>query len=164
MPSEESLKLIAPDKDYQSVFRPMHYIQQGFLQSKEDKKKYRHTPKFAPAGQSTQMIIGATPDDDNKILHLANGLYQRPAMKRVYYSGYIHINHYDTRLPALSAPPLVRENRLYQADWLMRFYQFKVDEIVNETHPKSGIRDRSETFVGVAQSASFSGRCEYRRL
>ena len=135
IPSEQSLKIVAPDKDYQSVFRPMHYIQQGFLQSKEEKKKYRHAPRFAPAGQSTQMIIGATPDNDNEILHLANAMYQRPAMKRVYYSGYIHINKYDTRLPALTAPPLVRENRLYQADWLMRFYQFKVDEIVNEIHP-----------------------------
>jgi putative DNA modification/repair radical SAM protein len=135
MPSEESLRLIAPDKDYQSVYRPMHYIQQGFLQSTEEKKKYRHAPRFAPAGQSTQMIIGATPDDDNQILHLANSLYQRPAMKRVYYSGYIHINTYDTRLPALPAPPLVRENRLYQADWLMRFYQFKVNEIVDEKYP-----------------------------
>ena len=135
IPSEQSLKIVAPEKDYQSVFRPMHYIQQGFLQSKEEKKKYRHAPRFAPAGQSTQMIVGATPDNDNEILHLANAMYQRPAMKRVYYSGYIHINKYDTRLPALTAPPLVRENRLYQADWLMRFYQFKVDEIVNETHP-----------------------------
>lgn len=135
LPSEESLKIIAPDKDFQSVYRPMHYIQQGFLQGKEEKKKYRHAPRFAPAGQSTQMIIGASPDDDNKILHLADAMYSRPAMKRVYYSGYIHINQYDTRLPALTTPPLVRENRLYQADWLMRFYQFKVDEIVNETHP-----------------------------
>ena len=135
IPSEQSLKIVAPDKDYQSVFRPMHYIQQGFLQSKEEKKKYRHTPRFAPAGQSTQMIVGATPDNDNKILHLANAMYQRPAMKRVYYSGYIHVNKYDTRLPALTTPPMVRENRLYQADWLMRFYKFKVDEIVNEIHP-----------------------------
>jgi putative DNA modification/repair radical SAM protein len=135
LPSEESLRLIAPDKDYQSVYRPMHYIQQGFLESKEEKKKHRHAPRFAPAGQSTQMIIGGSPDDDNKILHLANAMYQRPAMKRVYYSGYIPINTYDTRLPALTTPPLVRENRLYQADWLMRFYQFKVDEIVSETHP-----------------------------
>ena len=135
IPSEQSLKIIAPDKDYQSVLRPMHYIQQGFLQSKEEKKRYRHAPKFAPAGQSTQMIIGATPDNDNEILHLANAMYQRPAMKRVYYSGYIHINKYDTRLPTLTTPPLVRENRLYQADWLMRFYQFKVDEIVNDIHP-----------------------------
>ena len=135
LPSEESLKIIAPDKNYQSIYKPMHYIQQGFLQSSEEKKKYRHAPRFAPAGQSTQMIIGASPDDDNQILHLADSMYQRPAMKRVYYSGYIHVNQYETRLPALTTPPLVRENRLYQADWLMRFYQFKVDEIVNETHP-----------------------------
>jgi len=135
MPSEQSLQILAPDKDYQSILRPMHYIQQGVLENKEDRKKFRHAPKFAPAGQSTQMIIGASPDDDNKILHLANAMYQRPAMKRVYYSGYIHVNTYDTRLPALTAPPLVRENRLYQADWLMRFYNFTVDEIVNDTHP-----------------------------
>jgi putative DNA modification/repair radical SAM protein len=135
MPSEKSLKIIAPDKDYQSIYRPMHYIQQGFIESKEEKKKFRHAPSFAPAGQSTQMIIGASSDNDNKILHLANALYQRPAMKRVYYSGYIHINTYDTRLPALMVPPLVRENRLYQADWLMRFYHFKVDEIVSEKYP-----------------------------
>ena len=135
MPSEESLRVLAPDKDYQSILRPMHYIQQGVLENKEDRKKFRHAPKFAPAGQSTQMIIGASSDDDNKILHLATDMYQRPAMKRVYYSGYIHINTYDTRLPALTAPPLVRENRLYQADWLMRFYKFNVDEIVNNLHP-----------------------------
>jgi putative DNA modification/repair radical SAM protein len=136
LPSEESLRLIAPDKNYQDVYRPMHYIQQGFLESAEERKKYRRAPRFAPAGQSTQMIIGATPDDDRKILTLADALYQRPAMKRVYYSGYIHINSYDTRLPALTAPPMVRENRLYQADWLMRFYQFKVNEIVDEAHPQ----------------------------
>jgi len=135
MPSEESLKLIAPEKDYQQVFKPMHFIQQGFLESAEDRKRYRRAPKFSPAGQSTQMIIGGSPDDDNKILHLASNLYERPAMKRVYYSGYIPINTYDTRLPVLDKPPLVRENRLYQADWLMRFYGYTVDEIVNDTHP-----------------------------
>jgi len=135
MPSEESLRLVAPEKNYQNVYRPMHYIQQGFLQSAEEKKKYRHAPRFAPAGQSTQMIIGGSPDDDRKILTLADSLYQRPAMKRVYYSGYIPINTDDSRLPALTSPPLVRENRLYQADWLMRFYQFKVNEIVDEVHP-----------------------------
>ena len=135
MPSEKSLQLVAPEKNYQDVYRPMQYIQQGFLQSAEEKKKYRYAPRFAPAGQSTQMIIGGSPDDDQTILTLADSLYRRPAMKRVYYSGYIPVNTYDKRLPALTAPPLVRENRLYQADWLMRFYQFKVNEIVNETHP-----------------------------
>jgi putative DNA modification/repair radical SAM protein len=135
LPSERSLQLIAPDKNYQAVFQPMHYIQQNFLQTTEDRRKFPHTPPFAPAGQSTQMIIGASTDDDNKILHLSSALYQRPAMKRVYYSAYIHINTYDTRLPALPTPPLLRENRLYQADWLMRYYHFTVDEIVNDNHP-----------------------------
>jgi predicted DNA-binding helix-hairpin-helix protein len=135
MPSEDSLKLVAPDKNYQSVYTPMQYIQQGFLQGREDRKKYRHAPRFAPAGQSTQMIIGGSPDDDMKILRLSDSLYRRPAMKRVYYSGYIPVNTYDTRLPAINTPPLVRENRLYQADWLMRFYHFNVDEIVNDAHP-----------------------------
>ncbi len=135
IPTEESLKLLAPDKDYQSVFKPMHYIQQGFLESKEDRKKFRHAPRFAPAGQSTQMVIGATPENDKQILNLASAMYHRPAMKRVYYSGFIPVNDYDKRLPALTTPPLVREHRLYQADWLMRFYQFNVNEIVDESHP-----------------------------
>jgi len=135
IPSEQSLKLIAPQKDYQSVLTPMSYIHQHFLESKEDKKKYRHAPKYAPAGQSTQMVIGASPENDQQILSLASLLYKKPSMKRVYYSGYVPVNLEDTRLPVLSAPPLVRENRLYQADWLMRFYQFRVDEIVNEQYP-----------------------------
>ncbi len=135
IPTEESLKIIAPEKDYQSVFKPMHYIQQGFLQGKEERKKYRYAPRFAPAGQSTQMVIGATPDTDMQIIKLASNLYQRPGMKRVYYSGYIPVNEYDSRLPALKSPPLVRENRLYQADWLMRFYQYNADEILDEMNP-----------------------------
>jgi len=135
IPSEENLKLIAPQKDYQSVLVPMGFIHQHFLESKEEKKKYRYAKLYSPAGQSTQMVIGASPESDRQILNLSNFLYQQPSMKRVYYSGYIPVNLTDTRLPALSAPPLVRENRLYQADWLMRFYQFNVDEIVNEQYP-----------------------------
>ena len=135
MPSEESLKLIAPGKDYQSVFTPMGFIHRNFLESKEERKKYRKAPTYAPAGQSTQMVIGASPESDKQILYLASALYKRPSMKRVYYSGYIPVNKTDNRLPALANPPLVRENRLYQADWLMRFYHFKVDEIVNEQFP-----------------------------
>jgi len=134
IPTEENLKLLAPEKDYHSVLAPMGFIHQRFLESKEEKRKYRNAPRYAPAGQSTQMVIGATPESDQQILSLASSLYRQPSMKRVYYSGYIPVNN-DSRLPALSAPPLVRENRLYQSDWLMRFYQFKVDEIVNEAHP-----------------------------
>ena len=135
IPNEQSLQMLAPDKNFQSVFSPMRYIQQGVLQSAEERKHFRSAPRFAPAGQSTQMIIGATPDSDQSILRLSSALYRRQSMKRVYYSGYIHINKYDTRLPALRQAPLVRENRLYQADWLLRFYQFQVDEIVNDAYP-----------------------------
>jgi predicted DNA-binding helix-hairpin-helix protein len=113
----------------------MGYIHQRFLESKEEKKKYRYVQPYSPAGQSTQMVIGASPENDRQILTLASFLYQQPSMKRVYYSGYVPVNLADARLPALSAPPLVRENRLYQADWLMRFYQFNIDEIVNDQYP-----------------------------
>ena len=131
IPNEKSLQTLAPEKDFQSVFTPMRHIQQGVLESAEERKKYRSAPRFAPAGQSTQMIIGATPDSDKDILRLSSALYQRPTMKRVYYSGFVPVN----RLPQLKQPPLVRENRLYQADWLLRFYQFKVDEIVDDSYP-----------------------------
>ena len=135
IPTEESLKKLAPEKDYLSVWKPMKYIKQGILENSEDRKKFSKTPKFVPAGQSTQMIIGATPENDNQILTLASKLYNVESMKRVYYSGYIHINQNDDRLPVLQKPPLVREHRLYQADWLMRFYNFQVNEIVNEENP-----------------------------
>ncbi len=135
IPNNQSLQRLAPEKDLQSVFLPMKYIQQGVLESAEERKKYRHAPRFAPAGQSTQMIVGATPDTDKDILFLSSALYRRPTMKRVYYSGYIPVNEYDSRLPAIKQAPLVRENRLYQADWPMRFYQFSVDEIVDDKHP-----------------------------
>ena len=129
IPREESLKLLAPEKDHQSVFQPMKLIQQGVLENKEDRRKYRHAPRFVPAGQSTQMIVGATKETDRDILQMSSALYHQPTMRRVYYSGYISVNTYDPRLPNLKQPPLVRENRLYQADWLLRFYHFDVDEI-----------------------------------
>lgn len=135
IPTEQNLKLLAPEKDHISVFQPMRYIQQGMLQSIEDRKKIRATPRFVPAGQSTQMIVGATSETDKDILRISSLLYKRPSMKRVYYSGFIPVNSYDNRLPALKEAPLVRENRLYQADWLMRFYQFRADEIVDEKYP-----------------------------
>lgn len=133
--SEENLKLLAPEKDFISIFQPMSLVRREIIENKEDRKKFRSTPKFAPAGQSTQLIIGATADSDRQILQLSSAMYQRQHLKRVYYSGFIPVNAYDKRLPVISAPPLVRENRLYQADWLMRFYHFRVDEIVNALHP-----------------------------
>ena len=134
IPREESLKALAPEKDHQSVFLPIAQIQQGVLENKEDCRKFCHAPHFVPAGQSTQMIVGATQDSDRDILQMSSVMYQQPTMRRVYYSGYVSVNTYDPRLPVLKQPPLVRENRLYQADWLMRFYHFNVNEIVDETH------------------------------
>lgn len=134
IPKEESLKLLAPEKDHKSVYQPMKFIMQGVLENKEDRKHLKHVPRFVPAGQSTQMIVGATAETDKDILTLSSALYGQPTMRRVYYSGYVSVNTYDPRLPVLKQPPLVRENRLYQADWLMRFYQFKVDEIVDDAH------------------------------
>ncbi len=135
IPSEGNLKLLAPEKNYQSILQPMNYISQGILESKEEAGKSRYIKKFSPSGQSTQLIIGATPDNDKQILGMASGLYSLQKLKRVYYSGYISVNQNDSRLPVLTEPPMVREHRLYQADWLMRFYNFTVDEIVNDAYP-----------------------------
>lgn len=164
IPKEESLKALAPEKDHKSIFLPMSQIQQGVLENKEDRRKFRHAPRFVPAGQSTQMIVGATKETDKDILMMSNAMYQQPTMRRVYYSGYVSVNTYDPRLPVLKQPPLVRENRLYQADWLMRFYHFKVDEIVDDTHthldldvdPKLGWALRHPEFFPVdINSASY---------
>ena len=164
IPKEESLKALAPEKDHQSVFLPMRQIQQGVLENKEDRRKFRHAPRFVPAGQSTQMIVGATKESDLDILRMSSAMYQQPTMRRVYYSGYVSVNTYDPRLPVLKQPPLVRENRLYQADWLMRFYHFDVDEIVDDAHahldldvdPKLGWALRHPEFFPVdINSASY---------
>jgi putative DNA modification/repair radical SAM protein len=135
IPTEKNLQLLAPEKDHESVFKPMHFIQQGMLESAEERKKFSKAPKFVPAGQSTQMIIGATDETDLQVLKTTSFLYDKPGMKRVYYSGYIPVNQGDSRLPKIVQAPLVRENRLYQADWLLRFYGFKVDEIVDDSFP-----------------------------
>jgi len=135
IPTENNLKILAPDKDFRSVLEPMKMISTGILESKEERKNHRNAPLFSPSGQSTQLIIGATNDTDHTILKLSSALYTRRDLKRVYYSGYIPVNSYDTRLPALITPPLRREHRLYQADWLMRFYGFRSDEIVSTESP-----------------------------
>ena len=135
LPSERSLALLAPDKSRDAVLRPMKQIDQSIAQNKNELAVYRHTPRFVPAGQSTQMIVGATPDTDRQILRLTAGLYKKYHLKRVFFSAYIPIVS-DSRLPALNTrPPLLREHRLYQADWLLRFYGFDADEILDDAHP-----------------------------
>ena len=135
LPSERSLNLLAPDKGRHSIFRPMKQIAVSGAASREELTLYRHAPKFAPAGQSTQMIVGASPETDYHILKLTEGMYHKYGLKRVFYSAYIPVAE-DTRLPALDTkPPLLREHRLYQADWLLRFYQFEADEILDKDNP-----------------------------
>jgi len=135
MPTESGLKLLAPDKSHQDVIKPLGFVQNQIVQFKEERKLIRSVPKFVPAGQSTQMVIGATPETDKDIMHTADAFYRNFSLKRVYYSGYVPISN-DNRLPLLgSQPPLIRENRLYQTDWLMRFYGFHVNEILNDANP-----------------------------
>ena len=126
------LAVQAEVKEKDDILQPMSYVSNNIKLNKLDKNKYK--PNFVPAGQTTQLIIGATPESDLKILKLSEGLYNKLNLKRVYYSAYISVNN-DKNLPTLSSPPLLRENRLYQADWLIRFYGFKANELLDETHP-----------------------------
>lgn len=132
LPSQESLKLLAPQKEKADIVTPMHYIAKEIAISAQEKSKYKE--KFVPAGQTTQLMVGATPETDFKIMKLSESLYQKMHLKRVYYSAYVSINE-DTHLPVLKQPPLLRENRLYQADWLLRYYGFHIDELLDENHP-----------------------------
>ena len=135
IPSESNLTRLAPEKNYRAIYAPMRNITDGIQQNRDERSRFRHAPEFAPGGQSTQMIVGAGSEPDRTILLLASVLYQKPKLQRVYYSGFIPVNSGDPRLPALQKPPLVRENRLYQADWLMRLYGFQAEEILDPGKP-----------------------------
>lgn len=132
LPSNHSLKLLAPQKEKTGILEPMAYVSNGIKRNKLEKSKFK--TNFVPAGQTTQLMVGATPESDLKILKLSESLYQKLSLKRVYYSAYVSVNN-DKNLPSLESPPLLRENRLYQADWLLRFYGFQADELLDETHP-----------------------------
>ena len=132
LPSNNSLKLLAPQKEKSGILDPMSYVSKNIYQNKIDNNKFKKD--FVPAGQTTQLIVGATPESDLKILKLSEGLYNKLSLKRVYYSAYVSVNE-DKNLPTLESPPLLRENRLYQADWLLRFYGFKADELLDDNNP-----------------------------
>jgi putative DNA modification/repair radical SAM protein len=133
IPTDRALQYLAPEKNHASIMTPMNFLAEKKLEYKSERCRY--SPKFLPAGQSTQMIVGAAGESDLQILTLSNGFYKQQQMKRVYFSGYVPVNA-DKRLPALTTkPPLLREHRLYQADWLMRFYKFGYDEVVDQAHP-----------------------------
>ncbi len=134
LPSEKSLKLLAPQKNRNAILTPMKFFRDNILAAKEEKKHFRRAPSFVPAGQTTQLIVGASGESDRQILLLSEGLYDKAALKRVYYSAYVPIMK-GKNLPALMKPPLARENRLYQADWLLRFYHFQAEEILTPENP-----------------------------
>lgn len=135
LPSQKGLAALAPDKSKAAILAPMRIIEAQGRQNKEELVKYRHAPAFAPAGQSTQLIVGATEDSDRHILHLTESLYDRYRLKRVFYSAYVPVVE-NPLLPDLhTKPPLLREHRLYQADWLLRFYGFRADELLDDQHP-----------------------------
>lgn len=134
LPSKQSLKLLAPQKQPEKIITPMSYISGRIQENKEQRKIMRSTPSFVPAGQSTQMIVGATRDHDASILHLSEQLYQRYSLKRVYYSAYVPVNQHPNLPAVYTAPPLLREHRIYQADWLLRFYGFRAKELLDEQH------------------------------
>ncbi len=139
LPTAEGLKQLAPNKHRRNILQPMRQIQQGITQNKNEITVYKHAPSFVPAGQSTQMIVGATPESDYQIMTVAENLYKKFELKRVYYSAFVSVNA-DKDLPALpEGPPLLREHRLYQADWLLRFYGFEAGELLSEKKPNFNV-------------------------
>lgn len=133
LPSSASLKTFAPQKTKENILSPMKQIKNSIIQSKHELTVYRHAPTFAPSGQSTQMIIGASPESDKSILMLSENLYDKFKLKRVFFSAYIPLGK-NPLLP-VTAPPLLREHRLYQADWLLRFYGFRANELLSDENP-----------------------------
>ena len=139
LPTSDGLKKLAPYKSRNTILKPMRQIQNGIAENKNELMVYRKAPKFVPAGQSTQMIIGATPESDYQVMRVSEALYQNFNLKRVFYSAFINVNQ-DSNLPVLpGGPPLLREHRLYQADWLLRYYDFTVDELLSEDRPDFNI-------------------------
>ncbi|MBO0329807.1 putative DNA modification/repair radical SAM protein [[Muricauda] lutisoli] len=135
VPTISGLKLLAPDKKHEDFTKPMEKVKNEIVRYKSEREIIKSTPKYAPAGQSTQMIVGASGESDKDIMYSAAYYYKTFHMKRVYYSGYVPVTH-DSRLPAIgSQVPMLRENRLYQTDWLLRFYGFSIGEILNNRHP-----------------------------
>lgn len=139
LPTSEGLKKLAPHKTRKTILAPMRQIQSTREENRYDLAVYKSAPKFVPAGQSTQMIIGATPENDYEIISVAESLYQKFDLKRVFYSAFVHVNE-DSNLPMLpGGPPLLREHRLYQADWLLRFYGFQAGELLSEKRPNFNV-------------------------
>jgi putative DNA modification/repair radical SAM protein len=167
LPSEQSLTALAPDKSKQAILAPMAQVRDGVRQNSAELMQYRHAPRFAPAGQSTQMIIGASGETDHAILRLTEGLYKKYALKRVFFSAYIPVAE-DALLPSRDTqPPLLREHRLYQADWLLRFYGFAADELLDEKNTDFNPYLDPKCNWAIHNMAQFPvdvNRCSYQQL
>ena len=133
LPTAESLRLLAPHKSRKNILAPMRFVQEKMKENHHEITLYKNAPRFVPAGQSTQMIIGATPETDYQILRVTEALYKKFDLKRVFFSAFVPVNE-DKALPSIrdQGPPLLREHRLYQADWLLRFYHFEAEELLDE--------------------------------
>ena len=140
LPTAESLRLLAPHKSRKNILAPMRLVQEKMKENRQEITVYRSAPRFVPAGQSTQMIIGATPETDYQILRVTESLYKKFDLKRVFFSAFVPVNE-DKALPSIreQGPPLLREHRLYQADWLLRFYHFEADELLDEENPNFNV-------------------------
>lgn len=154
LPSNESLKLLAPQKDKASILKPMSFIGSEILSNIEERRLFKNAPSFVPAGQSTQLIVGATKDTDFKIMKLSENLYNTYRLKRVYYSAYVPVNK-ASKLPDIVKPPLLREHRLYQADWLLRFYGFSAKELLSENKPNFDINFDPKTDYALSHLEEF---------
>lgn len=154
LPTKSSLKMLAPQKTYESIEKPMSFINESITQYKIDRKTIRKTPLFLPAGQSTQMIVGAAGESDLTIINKASSLYEDYKLKRVFYSGFVPVikSKYTEKIKKV---PMLREHRLYQADWLMRFYKFKSNEILNEQNPFFDLTLDPKAFWAVQNVANF---------
>ena len=166
LPTKSSLKMLAPQKTYESIEKPMSFINESITQYKIDRKTIRKTPLFLPAGQSTQMIVGAAGESDLTIINKASSLYEDYKLKRVFYSGFVPVikSKYTEKIKKV---PMLREHRLYQADWLMRFYKFKSNEILNEKNPFFDLTLDPKAFWAVQNVANFPieiNRASYEEL
>lgn len=166
LPTKSSLKMLAPQKTYESIEKPMSFINESITQYKIDRKTIRKTPLFLPAGQSTQMIVGAAGESDLTIINKTSSLYEDYKLKRVFYSGFVPVikSKYTEKIKKV---PMLREHRLYQADWLMRFYKFKSNEILNEKNPFFDLTLDPKAFWAVQNVANFPieiNRASYEEL
>jgi putative DNA modification/repair radical SAM protein len=167
LPSSDSLRLLAPQKSKDKILKPMNIIKNSIINYGEMKKSIKSTPLFVPGGQSTQLIVGATPESDGKIIKLSEALYNKYSLKRVYYSAYVPVIKGNNLLPDITHPPMLREHRLYQADWLLRYYGFKADELLKNENDNFDLNFDPKTYWALSNLDEFPveiNKASYEKL